>query len=396
MSTTTNYSARGRFRNLNSKSTNQKEEEEEESRFSMKSDKDGHELPKITKRIEKNDKFPDNEFVTLTVVTRGTSPTPPASSSYVRNKRAEINVVHQKEVIRLRKLPDTTDEEIQCDQMEETSRFSKYSNRVSGVPWSTHLDKYSGASSTGNPSIYSSRGFTNVSGRLNNFAYTRTNEAPATTRNESSAKESSSFNQEIYNSDNKSQNEKLVGDLKYTTSNDETLLASNDLKTSSNEQNIYGINKKDKIDDSERCRCGARKSETSGSSNNLKSSNHNLAFYHREDSIMQDLQTASRCDEYNQRRPSISRLERTLPKNEVKISKCSLKTEMTSSKLDTYNEKRGSTPKSDISSSSKTEESLRIVEGHCQDQNEEITSQKCDSSQRKDSTSRYVNLFSNN
>jgi len=46
-------------------------------------------------------------------------------------------------------------------------------------------------------------------------------------------------------------------------------------------------------------------------------------------------------------------------------------------------------------SSSKTEESLRIVEGHCQDQNEEITSQKCDSSQRKDSTSRYVNLFFN-
>jgi len=54
MSTTINYSARGRFRNFNSKSTNQKEEEEEESRFSMKSDKDGHELPKITKRIEKN------------------------------------------------------------------------------------------------------------------------------------------------------------------------------------------------------------------------------------------------------------------------------------------------------------------------------------------------------
>ncbi|KYN11256.1 hypothetical protein ALC57_16613, partial [Trachymyrmex cornetzi] len=392
MSTTVNYSAGGRFRNLNNKATNQKEEEEKEKpRFAMKSDKDSHhELSKTTNRIEENEinnKLSNNEFVTLTVVTRGTSPTPPASSSYVRNKRAEINVVQQNEVIKHRKLADTTDEEIQCDQMEEPSRLSRYGsgNRASGVPWSTYLDKYSSASSTGNPSIYSSRGYTNASsssGRLNNFAYKRMNEAP---KNESSVKELSSSNQEIHNSDNKSQNEKFVSDLSCTT-NDETLLASNDLKTSSNGQDIHSINKEDRIHGSERCCCGARKTETNGSSNNLRSSNNqNLAFYRREDSTTKDSQDAAKCDEYNKKKPSILRLKHTSPKNEAK-SKCSLKNEMTSSKLNAYNERRGSTSKSDTNSSSK-EESIRIVEGHSQDQNEEVTCQKHDTSQRKDSTS---------
>lgn len=401
MSTTINYPTGGRFRNLNSKSTSQKEEEEEEeSRLTMKSDKDGHhELPKLTSRIEgdeTNNKLPDNEFVTLTVVTRATSPTPPASSSYVRNRRAEINVAHQKEVIRFRKLPDTVDEEVQCDQMEETSRFSRYgSNRVSGASWSTYLDKYSGASSTGSSSVYSSRGFTNASSsnRLNNFAYTRTNEATASTKNDSSTKESSSSNQEIYSSDNRSQNEKLLG-LNCTTTNDETV--SNDSKTSSSGQDIHGTNKEDRIHGSERCCCGARKIETNGSASNLRSSKQNLAFYRREDPTQDSSQDASRCNEYNQRRPSIPRLERTSSKNEVKIPKCSSKTEITSSKPDAYSERRGSTPKSDVSSSSKSEESLRIVEGHCQDQNEEVISQKRNDAQRKDSTSRYVNLFFNN
>jgi len=71
--------------------------------------------------------------------------------------------------------------------------------------------------------------------------------------------------------------------------------------------------------------------------------------------------------------------------------KNSSKTELTS-KPETY-EKRGSTPKSDANSSSRTEKPFRIVEGHCQDQNEEVVSHKYDPSQRKDSTSRYANVF---
>lgn len=393
MSATINYPAGGRFRNLNGKSINRKEEEEEEeSRRSMKSDKDGHhKLPKVTNRLEEdetNNKLPDSEFVTLTVATRGTSPTLPASSSYVRSRRAEISAVHQNEVIRVRKLPDTMDEEVQCDQTEETSRFSRYGgNRVSSASWSTYLDKYSGASSTGSPSVYASRGFTNAgsSNRLNNFAYTRTNEASA--KSESSSKESTSVSQEIYGSDNKGQNEKLLGS-NCTTTNVET--ASNDSKTPSGGQDVHGANKEERIHGSERCCCGARKIEANGGPGNLRGSNH--AFYRREDST-QDSPDASRCDEYNQRRPSVPRLERTSSKNEVKIPKCSSKTDITLSKPDACSERRGSTPKSDADSSSRTDESLRIVEGRCEEQTEEVISQKRDISQRKDSTSRYVNLF---
>lgn len=357
---------------------------------------------------EINNRLSDSEFVTM--ITRSTSPTPPASSSYVRNRRAEIGIVHQKEVTRSRKLPDTIDGETQCDRMEETSRFSRYggSSRMSGAPWSAYLDKYSssGTTSVGGSSMYSSRGFTNASsssGRFNSFAFTRTNEAPATTRNES--KESSSSSQETHSFSNRNQNEKVPSGLKYTTSNENS--TSNDSNASSNAQNIHDTNKEiseNRIRDSEQCSCGGRKTETSGNSDSFRIVNQNVAF-HSKDNLMEDSQESNggcedcrqssvpRCDKCNQRKLSIPRVGRSSPKSEVKISKCSSKTEMISSKREAYCERRGSTPKSDASSSSKTEESLRIVEGHCQNQNEETISQKRDTSQRKDSTSRYVNLL---
>ncbi|XP_025263114.1 uncharacterized protein LOC105251013 isoform X2 [Camponotus floridanus] len=407
--TTINYSATDRFRNASTKSTNQKDEEE--SRLATISDKDGnHKAYNTSSRMEEeesNNRLSDSEFVTLTMMTRSTSPTPPASSSYVRNKRAEIDIVHQKEVTRSRKLPDTMDGETQCDRMEETSRFARYggNNRISGAPWSTYLDKYSSSgTSVGSPAMYSSRGFNNAnssSSRFNSFAYTRTNEAPVTTRNESATKESSSSSQEAHNSSNRNQNEKVPSDLKCTTSSEN--LTSKD----SNVQNIHGTNKEmneSRIRGNEQCSCGGRKTEASGNSSgfadNSRIFNQNVAF-HRKDDSMEDSQesnggredwssrqsSVSRCDEYNQRKQSIPRVGRGSPKNEVKISKCSSKTEIISSKREAYCERRGSTPKSDTSSSSKTEESLRIVEGHCQSQNEEIVSSKHSTPQRKDSTS---------
>jgi len=387
------------------------------------SDKDGnHKAYNTSSRMEEdesNNRLSDSEFVTLTMMTRSTSPTPPACSSYVRNRRAEIDIVHQIEVTRSRKLPDTMDGETQCDRMEETSRFARYggNNRISGAPWSTYLDKYSSSgTSVGSSSMYSSRGFNNAnasSSRFNSFAYTRTNEAPVTTRNESTTKESSSSSQETHNSSNRNQNEKVPSDLKCTTSNEN--LTSKDSNASSNVQNIHGTNKEmneSRIRGNEQCSCGGRKIEASGNpsgfADNSRIFNQNVAF-HRKDDSMEDSQesnggredwssrqsSVSRCDEYNQRKPSIPRVGRSSPKNEVKISKCSSKTEIISSKREAYCERRGSTPKSDTSSSSKTEESLRIVEGHCQNQNEEIVSPKHNASQRKDSTSRYVNLLSN-
>lgn len=404
-----NYPVSDRVRNTGNKSINQKDEKE--SKSSTKTDKDGnHESSKT--RLEEDDTKLSDEFVTLMMVTRGTSPTAPASSSYVRNRRAEVGIIQQKEVTRPRKPPETMDKEMQCDRIEETSRFSRYggSNRVSGVPWSTYLDKYSsGISTGGGSSMYSSRGFTNASSGRLNFAYARTNDVSCT-RNESTTKETLNSNQETHNPGNRSQNEKVFdGNLNSTRSGNENSSASNNLKTSSSSGQDTHVMNKDatgtKVEDGEQCSCGARKTGTSGSLDNSESSNRDLAFHRGEDSTTPDSRErnensdrnnrqrpASKSNEYNQRRPSIPRLGSNSPKGEMKIVKSSSKPELTSQKPEAY-ERRGSTPKSDVSSSSRTDESLRIVEGHCQDQNEDVISHKRDALQRKDSTSRYISIF---
>lgn len=375
--------------------TNQKDEEE--SKLDGKVEKNDHKPSKAASQMdedETNSRLSDSEFVTLMMTTRGTSPTPPASSSYVRSRRAEIGIVHQKEVTRPRKLPDSTDGETQCDRMEETSRYSRYcgGNRV---PWSTYLDKYSSSS---NSSVYSSRGFANASStgsKLNSFAYTRTSEAA--TRNESAVKESNS-------SQETGKKEKMFDGLNCTKTADDSS-ASNDSKTSSRNQDDQRKNNKSnetKVRDGEQCSCGARKTETSESSSNTRISNRDLAFHRKEDLAASDSREdksgrenqnnkqspATKCYEYNQKRSSISL--KCASKSE--IPKCSSRTESTPSKFEAYCERRGSLSKSDGNFSPRTEESLRIVEGHCQDQDEEVISLKRNSSQRKDSASRYVKL----
>nr|XP_012229002.1 PREDICTED: uncharacterized protein LOC105676030 isoform X4 [Linepithema humile] len=393
VSTAQSYPTTDRFRS-SSKLTNQKDEEE--LKLDAKSEKNDHEPSKTASQMEEdetNSRFSDSEFLTLKMTTRGTSPTPPASSSYVRSRRAEIDIVHQKEVIRPRKLPDSTDGETQCDRMKETSRFSRYGggNRV---PWS-YLDKYS-SGTTGNSSMYSSRGYSNANStgdKLNSFAYTRTSEASATTRNESAVKESSS-------SQETGKKEKIFDSLNCTKTGDDSS-ASIDSKESSSNRDIQKKNKKSnetKVRDSEQCSCGARKTEMNENSSSTRTSNQDLAFHRTENLAIPDSREnksgrqeqnnrqspASKCYEYNQKRSSIS-LKCSSPKSE--IPKCSSRTESTPSKFEAYCERRGSMPKSDGNFSSRAEESLRIVEGHCQDQNEEVISLKRDASQRKDSTS---------
>ncbi|XP_014470873.1 PREDICTED: dentin sialophosphoprotein-like [Dinoponera quadriceps] len=404
------YSGADRYRGSSGKSTNPKDEEESRQ-LATKSDEDGnYESPKKLSRIEgdkSDNRLADDDFVTLTIVTRGTSPTPPASSSYVRNRRAEIGIVHQKEVTRLREPPDTLNKETQCDRGEETSRFSRFSssNRVSGAPsWSTYLDKYSssGATPAGGSSVYSSRGFGNTSSsRLNSFTY-RTNEA---TRHEFAAKESSTSSQETHSSGNRSQTEKVLSGMNCARPGNENSSASNEDARPSCGQDARGANKeasKDKVRSSEQCCYNARKTEINRSPGNSRTSSQDRAFQRKEDSTRQDCREShgcyedrnkdrqspvSRCDECtNQRRPSIPRLGRSSPKSEMKVLKCSSKSDTASPKPEIY-ERRGSTPKSDVSSSSRTEESPRIVEGFCQDQNEEVVSRKHDASQRKDSAS---------
>ncbi|KAJ8877449.1 hypothetical protein PR048_021904 [Dryococelus australis] len=91
----------------------------------------------------------------VTVVTRGTSPTPPSTSSFLRSRRADMTRSVEKTIARPTVKPEMVDKEMQSDRGDDTSRTSRFSSRLSSSPWSSYLDRYS---STYSPvSRYSSR-----------------------------------------------------------------------------------------------------------------------------------------------------------------------------------------------------------------------------------------------
>lgn len=83
----------------------------------------------------------------ITVVTRGTSPTPTASAVYLRSKRTDYGI--EKRVSRPRKRPDMVHKEVQTDR--EDFSFSKYAiysdSNIRTKPWSSYVDKYSSVNS---------------------------------------------------------------------------------------------------------------------------------------------------------------------------------------------------------------------------------------------------------
>ncbi|PSN57950.1 hypothetical protein C0J52_00257, partial [Blattella germanica] len=117
------------------------------------------ETPKEASEATENKKGDENEeegvtqTTFITVVTRGTSPTPP--SSYVRSRRAELARVLEKTIAKPKSRPEMVDKEIQSDRGDDTARLSRY-----GVSsrWASYLDRYPSAASSYSPvSRYSSR-----------------------------------------------------------------------------------------------------------------------------------------------------------------------------------------------------------------------------------------------
>jgi hypothetical protein len=90
----------------------------------------------------------------ITVVTRGTSPTPPSTVSYIRTRRADLARVIEKTIEKPKTRPQMLDKEIQSERVDNT-RLSRY-----GVSsrWSMYLDRYPSAASSYSPvSRYTSR-----------------------------------------------------------------------------------------------------------------------------------------------------------------------------------------------------------------------------------------------
>lgn len=139
----------------------------------------------------------DDQLVTLTVITRGTSPSAPSSSAYVRTRRAETARMIQKEITRPKRRPEMKDEGMQSDRMDDTARFSRYGGgRAAVTPWTSYLEKYSPNSSSS--SGYVSRGYStgsgasSVSSRIGGFGFSRPTESATPSRCDSVASRTAS------------------------------------------------------------------------------------------------------------------------------------------------------------------------------------------------------------
>ncbi|KZC14194.1 FH1/FH2 domain-containing protein 3, partial [Dufourea novaeangliae] len=368
------YSGSDRFRTSGSKPMSANSKNEDSAKTS--SDKDtSQESSAKSEELETDNRLQNNDNVTLTMVTRGTSPSPPASSSFVRSRRADIGIAHQKEVTRTRKRTERKDQESQYDRLEDNSRYSRFTGngRISGSPWSSYLDKFSSSNSSGSP-VYS-RGFNSTSGttntRVNSFALSRSND------NEIASKVSPNSSQEIHTNRNQSeQSAKVFGSLGYPrTGGNSSFMKTDSSKTSSSS----GSEKSNKDQTDSKLQSGELQSTAKTESKRdrftgSKTFNNDFSAGLKRENSPQQESSVSKC-EGNHRRPSIPRLGRGTAKNETKIVKSS---SGSSTKSDGVRERRGSTPKSDVSTLSRTEDSARIVEGYYQEQSEDTAPSKRD------------------
>ncbi|XP_045531252.1 uncharacterized protein LOC123718627 isoform X2 [Pieris brassicae] len=101
--------------------------------------------------VQKKEESPSEckELETITVITRHTSPTPPGSSSYVRNRRADLAKTIEKVITRKKERPLCYDKEIQSDRLDDSTRSSRFagSTRSSVTNWtyySPNVPSYTG------------------------------------------------------------------------------------------------------------------------------------------------------------------------------------------------------------------------------------------------------------
>uniref|UniRef100_A0A182JTE2 Uncharacterized protein n=1 Tax=Anopheles christyi TaxID=43041 RepID=A0A182JTE2_9DIPT len=95
-------------------------------------------------------------FIEITLVTRGTSPTPPGSTPLIRARRAEMCKTIEK-TIQKQLLPvETADKQIQSDRMDDPTKYLRY-GQSSTRSWSPFLEpKYGSSSPTLGYTRYSS------------------------------------------------------------------------------------------------------------------------------------------------------------------------------------------------------------------------------------------------
>lgn len=90
---------------------------------------------------EEDESSDSKETVSVTVITRGTSPTPPGST-VTRIRRIDLAKTIEKTIQRPVKKHKCVDKEIQSDRLDDPTRYSRFSatSRVSSIPWSPYTE----------------------------------------------------------------------------------------------------------------------------------------------------------------------------------------------------------------------------------------------------------------
>ncbi|XP_017786528.1 PREDICTED: serine-rich adhesin for platelets-like, partial [Nicrophorus vespilloides] len=105
--------------------------------------------PEDFPKIEPKKKTPDEvqDYETVTVISRSTSPNPPsAQTSYLRSRRVEMARLMEKQIKRPVKRKETSDKEVQSDRLDDSTKSSRFAgaSRITPTPWASYLDlKYS-------------------------------------------------------------------------------------------------------------------------------------------------------------------------------------------------------------------------------------------------------------
>ncbi|XP_015044143.2 uncharacterized protein Fhos isoform X3 [Drosophila pseudoobscura] len=88
---------------------------------------------------------PEETFVSVSVVTRATSPTPPGSTTVQRTRRIDIAKTIEKTIQRSTKPRQMLEKEIQSDRMDDSTRYLRYSGGSSSLSstYSPHRDRIS-------------------------------------------------------------------------------------------------------------------------------------------------------------------------------------------------------------------------------------------------------------
>ncbi|KAL5291757.1 FHOD1 family protein [Megaselia abdita] len=110
-----------------------------EKRVTAAESKNSSPSPEVETKTEEPE-----SFISVSVVTRGTSPTPPNSTTVVRTRRLELAKTIEKVIQRSTKKVEYEDKEVQSDRMDDSTRYSRFSNSRIGCSVSP---RYSNSSS---------------------------------------------------------------------------------------------------------------------------------------------------------------------------------------------------------------------------------------------------------